>query len=581
MSSPRLPSYPQPSRSQPRPVPRPVSQVSSVAGSTSGTYVSSSATAVPPPSLLTTLTKPTTEGYPATEVIQFLVNVVGRDVVSFRRNAQVSYLTVDRARDICDSINTHIKITEGGSGTDSDWSSFEKFSDAIDPVEDALFQLTAFTEDERTRHVFTGDSVHDCITSADSLIANREGIWNALNHLETSTEVTSLFSDVDISERQAERVQAQIHDDKTFLGEVIEEIDRDFSLPDLKVPQIVLKMIENLRELLNKISTGAMPPALTNFTLKTGLVVQGVTKLAFHTNSLDPQLVTYLRSGPIWAAASKLVELLNSTRDDSPKSMDKIRKKYDDFLKQLLLHVPEPQEIDISVPKSYIELLKVAGQVRRPFHSHAVALISLCRGLVSEFGETKNRTQANLVYLDEALTATLNGLRKAVDAVTELRIFNLDNFEGHPAYQSLQDAHASIKKCHDKLFASGDWSKWERFIADAIGKDKERMGRLNKLLETRPPLTNQERAEQIELTVLVYDTSSGRPVYKDIFTVEGSTRLSAVRWTVAGSLEEPHKRRARQRGEFVLASSNTTCDLHETVSQYTGPNRKCALQLTI
>lgn len=201
--------------------------------------------------------------------------------------------------------------------------------------------------------------------------------------------------------------------------------------------------------------------------------------------------------------------------------------------------------------------------------------------LVSEFGETKNRTQENLVYLDEALTATLNGLRKAVDAVTELRIFNLDNFEDHPAYESLQDAHASIRKCHDRFREPGGWSKWDLFIADAIRKDKERMGQLNKLIETRPPLTNQERAEQIELTVLVYDTSSSRPIYKDMFPVEGSTRLSAVRWIVAGALEELARRRARQRGEFMLVSSNTTCDLHETVSQYTGPNRKCALQLTI
>ena len=116
---------------------RPPSQSGSVAGSTSGASVSSSATAVQSsPSLLTTLTKPTTAGYPATEVIKFLIEIVGRDVVSFRRNAQLSYLLVDRARDICDAINGHIKKTESGSGTDSDWASFEKFSDAIDPVEE-------------------------------------------------------------------------------------------------------------------------------------------------------------------------------------------------------------------------------------------------------------------------------------------------------------------------------------------------------------------------------------------------------------------------------------------------------------
>jgi hypothetical protein len=112
--------------------------------------------------------------------------------------------------------------------------------------------------------------------------------------------------------------------------------------------------------------------------------------------------------------------------------------------------------------------------------------------------------------------------------------------------------------------------------------------------------SSPERAEQIELTVLVYDTSYSRPIYKDmckssfvpapvivfnhdalLVPVEASTRLSAVRWIVAGALEESPRRRARQSGEFVLVSSNTTCDLHETVAQYTGPNRKCALQLNI
>ena len=130
MSTGRTPLSPNPNpRSRPA---RPVSQAASVAGSTSGASVASSATVVAPPSLLTTLTKPTTDGYPATEVIKFLLEVVGRDVVSFRRNAQVSYMLVDRARDICDAINTHIKKTEAGT----DWASFEKFSDAIDPAEE-------------------------------------------------------------------------------------------------------------------------------------------------------------------------------------------------------------------------------------------------------------------------------------------------------------------------------------------------------------------------------------------------------------------------------------------------------------
>ena len=92
------------------------------------------------------LTKPTTDGYPATEVIKFLLEVVGRDAVSFRRHAQVSHVLVNRARDICDAINTHInthfkKIEPGlehSTGTDLDWISFAKFSDAIDPAEECV-----------------------------------------------------------------------------------------------------------------------------------------------------------------------------------------------------------------------------------------------------------------------------------------------------------------------------------------------------------------------------------------------------------------------------------------------------------
>ena len=53
--------------------------------------------------------------------------------------------------------------------------------------------------------------------------------------------------------------------------------------------------------------------------------------------------------------------------------------------------------------------------------------------------------------INRALNATLKGVNDAVDAVTELKIFDLNNFEGHPAYQTLDEAREHIKKCHDSL----------------------------------------------------------------------------------------------------------------------------------
>ncbi|KAH9014239.1 hypothetical protein EDB84DRAFT_1568279 [Lactarius hengduanensis] len=548
---------PPPTSPRPRPPPptssKPVIQPRRP-GSTSlsGTAGTSSTTAVPS-SLFTTLTKPTTEGYPATEVIKYLIEVVGRDVVSFRRNAQVSYMLVDRARDICDAINTHIKKTESGI----DWSSFEKFTDAIDPVEGALFKLVAFTEDEKELHLVEGNSVQDCIIYVNNWATNREEIWSMLDLLETTTELTNLFSGVDDSSRQVEREEARIHDDRIFFEEVIEEIDRAFSGLS-KVPNTVRTMTGNLRELLNKVSAGAIPPGITAFTLKAGLLVQGVTRLAFETPSLDPTTVAHLRSAPVWGAAAQLVEeLLNSTRDDDAESMDNVRVKYEEFL----------------------GFLHNFTSLEKTLMFRGLALISLCRMLVTEFEKDAYRTPDNLVSLEEALEVTLNGLQDAVAAVTELKMFNLASFEDHPAYRTLARAQTRIRACH-KSFGLGDWSQWELFIVDAIKKDKERMDRLNRLLETRPPLTSQERVGPFELTVEVYDRSTLTVVHQTTYSVEGSTRLSAVRWTIAGALEESLRKHVRQNGEFWLLP-DALCKLHDSVSQLAGSSKRLSLRLII
>ncbi len=72
--------------------------------------------------------------FAATEAIKCLLQAIGRDVVSFRRNTHVSYLVVERARDIVNTINEYISRVE--SSTTADWDSFEKFSVAIEPLEE-------------------------------------------------------------------------------------------------------------------------------------------------------------------------------------------------------------------------------------------------------------------------------------------------------------------------------------------------------------------------------------------------------------------------------------------------------------
>ncbi|KAI0300712.1 hypothetical protein B0F90DRAFT_1817465 [Multifurca ochricompacta] len=527
-------------------------------------------------SLLVNLTRLANEGYPATEVIKYLIDVVGHDVVSFRRNTQVSYMLVDRAREICDAINGHIRRAESGN----DWASFEKFTNAIDPIEDALFKLVAFTEDEKALYLAGKTSVEDCITSTEHWATNREEIWKALNVLETKTKLTDLFSEADVSSREADRLEAQNYDDKTFFGEVVEDIKDGLSTLR-RVPPAIQNVRTNFDQLLTKLATGSILPWLTVYAVKTGLLVQGMVNMTLRSGPIDAATRNHLRSKLVWEAADELLELLNATTGDGKGSTDQVRLKYEAFLRTLR------NTKELALPKSYIELIKQAGRVRRPFHSQAVALISLCRTLVTEFGKEKNHTAENALFLEEFVIFDSPpfglSLKEAAAAVTELRTVDTENLEEHAAYKALVVAQNRIKICFSAFGLEDDWSAKELLLSDAVTKDKERMDELNKALRTRPPLTTQERAAQAKVTVAVYEKTTPEPqaVHEVTFDVESSARLSAVRWTVAGGLPKQLARRARQEGEFLFGPEDEHRDLHTALSALIDSSNKCKLKLIV
>lgn len=74
----------------------------------------------------------TTSDYAATDVIKFLVQTIGHDACSVKRNAQSTYWLVSRARDICDAIHDLIAKVD----SENDWTSYNKYTDMIDPLEE-------------------------------------------------------------------------------------------------------------------------------------------------------------------------------------------------------------------------------------------------------------------------------------------------------------------------------------------------------------------------------------------------------------------------------------------------------------
>jgi hypothetical protein len=139
--------------------------------------------------------------FPATESIRQLIETIGRDVVRFRRNTQIAYHFVDRARSVCDIINALIqKVDE-----EDDWDSYDKFTEAVDLLEEyvhrphrfirplmfprLLLASTAIAQDEAQRH-FGGDRDLDaCIASATLWESNRERLRESLRSFRTKPEI--------------------------------------------------------------------------------------------------------------------------------------------------------------------------------------------------------------------------------------------------------------------------------------------------------------------------------------------------------------------------------------------------------
>jgi hypothetical protein len=80
---------------------------------------------------LTRLEKPV---FPATESIKLLIQTIARDVVRFRRNTQISYHFVSRARNACDKINDLIRKVD----EQNDWDNYVTFFKSIDLLEECV-----------------------------------------------------------------------------------------------------------------------------------------------------------------------------------------------------------------------------------------------------------------------------------------------------------------------------------------------------------------------------------------------------------------------------------------------------------
>lgn len=478
----------------------------------------------------------------AIEVVKYLLQAVGRDIVAFQRNTQVSYLVAQRARDIVEAINKCIIDVENN---EEDWKSYDKFSVAIEPFEDMLFGLLALTAEEKGQYLAKTSSAVECVSSAKIWADKRNEMFNTLNELYTREELVKLVPDTET--RESDHQDAQLHDDKTLLEEMRTQI-QDILKDPKEFPTYVNDIKAPLDELQDAVINydPRVPTWLMVVTIQTSMLIQGVLDIVKVTTDIDTR--NHLKSKPVWDTASALINVLdeNKTLPDSPKD---VNDKYQAFLDILVVPV-----LGCVLPESYVKLMRKVGHIRRPFQAQAITVVMLCRSLARTFS-TVNKSDITIENFDSveaAFNKTLGVLEGATQAVADLKTFDMSTFKNHDTVKAFGAAEALIKGGFESLNLSTEWTKVQTDLSTAVKRDEDRLKKLQDIFNKGPIDTTK-----IKVKVTIHETLEDETVL-DTTSVDGeeSMRLSALRWSIAGALQPEDTKKRAAAGTFYKESAD-------------------------
>lgn len=491
--------------------------------------------------------------FPATESIKQLIETIGRDVVQFRRNTQISYHFVDRARSACDIINALIqKVDE-----EDDWDSYDEFTEASDLLEELLVASTATTQDEAHRYLCEDKDIDRCIESMTAWETNRGVLRKSLESLRPKSEIAGLLHMAD--DEETEISEAGMHDDASFLLELHQSIRRHAfgQRAEGSVSQLVELVNDRLADLYALAQGEVLKDVVAVPTIKAAMLVFGIMEIC-----IDPQVdknrTHHLKLEPVWDVAHSLFGFFHDIAEGSvaegsdEEGSDVLSKLIEERFKAFLLVLRTIP--DAPLPASYIQLMKQAGNIRRPYFAQAVAVISLCRFLARHYENLtkEERTAINVEPLEKACKESLTALQVAAASVPTLKNFDMNAPEDARVNGALDAARKEIQGCFDHFGLTSHWDHYERIFKQAAEKDRLRTAQLGKVLASRPSRTPDDTSVLVQVNVSVCDGSPTGPVIK-VFSVgvEPETRLRALRWYISKALGPQESTRALRDSSFL------------------------------
>ncbi|KAN0138040.1 hypothetical protein V8E53_003929 [Lactarius tabidus] len=496
--------------------------------------------------------------FPATESIKQLIETIGRDVVRFRRNTQISYNFVDKARFSCQEINALIKDVD----ENDDWDSYDKFTEAVDLLEELLLESTAITQDEVQRF-FGGDrDVDACIASASNWESNREKLRDFLKSVRAQSEIGQLLRKEPEDEAESpndeetEIVEAGKHDDASFLLELYQSIKshRFRGSAEGSVPQLIELVNDRLADLYTLAQSEVLDDNLAIFAIKAAMLVSGIMDISVDARA-NKDRTHHLKRERVWHEIHGLLNYFYDITEETDVaiSVSDIEARFDAFL-LILQTIPEAP-----LPPTYTQLMKQAGKIRRPYHAQALALISLCRFLARHYENLteEEHTATTVEPFEDTCKETLSALQVAVASEPTLRGFNFDAPENTHVFSAFDRARTRIRECFQHFGLMSHWAQYERIFEQAVQKDRSRTAQLNDLLAARPSRIPDDTADIIRVNVQVREGSPGGGVIREFAVgVEPATRLRALRWHISRAIGPQDSARVMRNSTFFVRRGN-------------------------
>ncbi|KAK7044266.1 hypothetical protein VNI00_007988 [Paramarasmius palmivorus] len=463
----------------------------------------------PPLSLFDALTRSrhSRDAHEATLIISNLVKLIGHEVCSAKHNTHLLYDLVSGARDINDHIITLIDLVDTDtSNSDDQWELFAEYTNAIEPLEDFLFDFYLSDGVKLEAEYFAAyTSIEGCVDSVELWGTSR----NAINGLVTTLRgIPGLTMDPPL------RIGSGVRDDYVFissLDEAIKTLHEESKGDERWEP--VQDVSQQVASILGKFSqkndsSDTIVSVVEIIAVQFAMIVQGVLKIASSTT--DRSVWQHLTSPSVLQAANDLGKLIDEQLAN-PTDQESVETKWTAFIDLL-------KSIIADLPAFYWGLRKDAAKIRRPYFLQAVTLIKECKALAAVFmaekdKDEKKKTAYNI--LEPALKNAKDALDFAREATKDGRLKEIASEELANVTGKFDAAQTSIKKSFEDFEKGTEWQNgnWEQSMTDARNKDKEQLSKLNNCFEKKgenfnkpsPPadtkVTINIEGNQVELTV--------------------------------------------------------------------------------